>query len=101
MLGNARRVRARDLDVPAEDARVTQLERSDAGVFAELGLELDHALGAALGERGELVEVGVVAGAEDGAVLRLLRRALDERVRELTREIRDRVQRVREPQRLL
>jgi hypothetical protein len=57
VLGNATGVAARDLDVPAEHARVADFQRRDPGRLAQARFELHHVLRAGACERRKLVEL--------------------------------------------
>ena len=77
-LGNTPTLTAADLDVPAEDAGESHLERGDARLLLEPRLELDHALGAALAQLAELRQLRVEFRLEDLAVFGLNRRTRDQ-----------------------
>jgi hypothetical protein len=65
---------------------VAHLQGRDTGLLLQPALELHHALGSGAAERLVLVQLGVEAFAEHAAVLRLRRRAVDQRARELCLE---------------
>ena len=68
VVGYARDVAVRDLDVEAVHAVVFDLERGDAGALAFAPLERDEKAAAFGVDRAQLVEVGVVAGGDHAAV---------------------------------
>src|ERR1019366_6399875 len=59
---------AGDFDVVAEDVVEAYLERGDAGALALAGLDLGDVLLAVLAEVAELVELGMISGADGAAI---------------------------------
>ena len=68
-----------DLDVVAEDLVEADLEAGDAGPADLLGLEPGDPRLAALRDSTQLVELGVVAGADQAPFLEGQRRVVDQR----------------------
>ncbi len=88
VLGDARVVRAAELDVVAVHAVVADLECGDPGALALACLEVHEELVGVLRQRAQLVELGVVAGREHAAVADHHRRVLDHRPAEQAERVR-------------
>ena len=72
-------IRARDLDVVAEDVVEAHLEGGDARALALAGLDLGDVLLAVLAEIAEVVEFGMVSGANRAAIRQVERRFIGDR----------------------
>ena len=81
-----------DFEVVAEDAVEADFDVRDAGPRAFGSLILGHPLFAAGGERAELVEIGVVAGADEIAVTGGERAIVDEGLFERAADVRAEVE---------